>query len=601
MKKQIYQDIELSIIILSWNAFDYTYRTISSVHSFTKTPFELIVVDNGSSSETVSQLKRLEFKGLIHKLILNRKNQGFAKGNNQGFAEANGQYLLALNSDIIVSPHWDGRLINALKKLPKVGAVGPMANIDIGLQRLKEVGYDEEGIFNDISEFIEFSERHAIENSGRITLVESLGGYCLLLRRNVYEHIGGFDEAFEVGIFEDNDFCFRIQENGYSLAIVRDAVIHHFGSISFMINKINQNKLYIKNFLLLYHKWKNYKPAVNFLFQAALHIGSNLLSDGRIEAGIDLYEKALALYPENSKILYRLDSLYSNYKNLKRSLTQDQKIRLNELNRSKKIIHTARSKNCIVVPVLGMHRSGTSMITRLLNLCGLELGTNLLAASPENPKGYWENKDIIDINQDMLLIFGCHPDGWIKPEEIEILDKGFPNLKRFSFRVSELLASAFQTNFWGWKDPRSCLTFPFWENMLMSLGYLDIRPVLIVRHPISTSMSILNRGIIRSLPEALEIWKIYNILILKIVENYHCYIGHYEDYLNSKTVACEVERLMSFLSVDTHDIDKIRKWIDPDLSHYNEWDDTELDHEVSGLYKRLKHCINRQKMERRAL
>ena len=93
--------MKLSIITLTYNNLVYTKKFIESLYKYTK-DFELIIVDNGSTDGTVEYLKTLD--GL--KLILNKENQGFSKGNNQGIEIAQGEYIGFLNNDILLYPNW---------------------------------------------------------------------------------------------------------------------------------------------------------------------------------------------------------------------------------------------------------------------------------------------------------------------------------------------------------------------------------------------------------------------------------------------------------------------------------------------------------------
>src|SRR5262249_24715621 len=117
------------------------------------------------------------------------------------------------------------------------------------------------------------------------------------------------------------------------------------------------------------------------------------------------------------------------------------------------------ARGCIVC-VLGMHRSGTSVATRLVNLLGFYLGPeeHLLGSHPDNPKEYRDSRPILDINDEILGRLGGNwhepppmPPGWEVSAE-------FADLRR---RARALVAQDFASADWGWKDPRTCLTLPF--------------------------------------------------------------------------------------------------------------------------------------------
>jgi hypothetical protein len=133
--------------------------------------------------------------------------------------------------------------------------------------------------------------------------------------------------------------------------------------------------------------------------------------------------------------------------------------------------------------VLGMHRSGTSMVTRLINLMGAYVGAEgtLLGPDPSNPKGYWERRDVITLNDALLLLSGCtwkRVAGWCAAPSRPIA----PELRDAMQNVI-LGMDAFRP--WVMKDPRLCLTLPHW------MPHLEVPvAVLVYREP---------REIVRSL------------------------------------------------------------------------------------------------------
>src|ERR1700704_4698211 len=119
------------------------------------------------------------------------------------------------------------------------------------------------------------------------------------------------------------------------------------------------------------------------------------------------------------------------------------------------------------VCVMGMHRSGTSFTARALQLLGVSLGSpeGLMAPGPDNPAGYWENRDIKELNDELFAQLGG---AWDQPP---VLDPGWSldgRLDPLRTRASEVLDDAFGapatgTSVIGWKDPRLSLVLPFWR------------------------------------------------------------------------------------------------------------------------------------------
>src|SRR5687767_8543069 len=136
-----------------------------------------------------------------------------------------------------------------------------------------------------------------------------------------------------------------------------------------------------------------------------------------------------------------------------------------------------------VVCVLG-GRSGTSLVARLLNLLGVYLGPdeNLMPANEANERGFWEHRKIVDINDAILARYDCAwpnniilPDGWLRDRKIADLRDAAFALVREEFEDAAL---------WGWKDPRACVTMPFWRGVLPNMRF-----VLSFRNPVDTARS----------------------------------------------------------------------------------------------------------------
>jgi GT2 family glycosyltransferase/tetratricopeptide (TPR) repeat protein len=248
------EDLPLtSVIVLTYNQLNYTQQCIESLFCHTPSPFELIIVDNGSSDGTVDYLANLDRSQTaclrIH-IIANPDNRGFAAGCNQGLAEARGRYCLLLNNDIVVTPAWLTKLIQPMGH-EHIGFSGPMSNCVSGRQRVSDVAYDTASL-KGLDRFArEFGKRH----TGQVIQQKRLVGFCLLIKRELIDRIGGLDERFKVGNFEDDDFCLRAVLAGYKGAIVKDCFVHHYGNQSFKGNRIDFNQQLLKNWDVFKAKW----------------------------------------------------------------------------------------------------------------------------------------------------------------------------------------------------------------------------------------------------------------------------------------------------------------------------------------------------------
>src|SRR5580704_7688813 len=119
------------------------------------------------------------------------------------------------------------------------------------------------------------------------------------------------------------------------------------------------------------------------------------------------------------------------------------------------------------VLVLGMHRSGTSALARGLQTLGVYLGNDFISPKPDNPKGYWEDRNILEINERLLGVFG------FKWEEVALIDDSqweAPGVGALRAEAIAYLKSQFVSHeLWGFKDPRTIRLLPFWHSVLHSL------------------------------------------------------------------------------------------------------------------------------------
>lgn len=215
-----------SIVILTRNGIDLTRACIESIERCTPEPYELVMVDNGSSDGTLEWLRTLRGEVVV---IENDANLGFGAGCNQGIAASSGERILLLNNDVVVTPGWLGALHRELDADPAVGIVGPRSNRVAGSQLVAEPGYD----VATLDGLDEWAATWCAQHAGETTNVVRVIGFCMLIERAVIERIGGFDLRFGLGNFEDDDICLRAAVAGWSLRIVHDSFIHHVGSQTF--------------------------------------------------------------------------------------------------------------------------------------------------------------------------------------------------------------------------------------------------------------------------------------------------------------------------------------------------------------------------------
>lgn len=303
--KPVIQKDLTSIIILTFNQLEYTKKCVESIKRHTPEPHEVVFVDNGSRDGTVEWLRRVVSENSNYRLIENKENGGFAAGCNQGIREAKGEYILLLNNDVIVTKGWLSGLLNCLKKAPDAGIVGPMTNNISGLQRIDVDYKDESGIDN-------FARRFSETYRGRRIPLRRIVGFCMLMRRELIESIGLLDESFGTGNFEDDDLCLRAELAGFRNYIAGDVFIHHYGSMSFIGNRIDYNATMGGNRKRFNEKWNaisvdmESEEGKGLLCLRILERAEELYHGGKYEQAIEALIAGLKRQPESKRIFYSL-------------------------------------------------------------------------------------------------------------------------------------------------------------------------------------------------------------------------------------------------------------------------------------------------------
>jgi len=245
----------VSVVVVTYNNLDLTKTCLRSLELYSDHPnLEIIVVDNASSDDTPAFLTDWASRGEGRRIILNPDNRGFAAANNQGLAVATGDYLVMLNNDTHVTPGWVATLVGHLRRDSTLGMIGPVTN-NIGNEARIDIRYD------DMDGMLQAAADYTARHVGQLTPLRTAAFFCVMLRREVYEKVGPLDEAFGIGFFEDDDYCRRVDQAGWSIACAEDVFIHHHLSASF--NKLKQERraeLFAQNKAIYEKKWGPWEP-----------------------------------------------------------------------------------------------------------------------------------------------------------------------------------------------------------------------------------------------------------------------------------------------------------------------------------------------------
>jgi len=229
---------DLSIIIVSWNVRRLLRRCLQSLAESDLSPrgVEVIVVDNASADGSAEMLRR-QFPHV--RLLEQRENIGFTRANNLALAQARGGALLLLNPDTELGPGALGELLRYLEAQPVVGIVGPHTLNSDGSHQSTRRRFPTllTGVFESTwlaayaPASIERAYRMADTSDGDVLDVDWVQGSALLLRREVYEQIGGLDEGY-VMYAEEIDYCRRAKAAGWRVVYHGAALITHHGGKS---------------------------------------------------------------------------------------------------------------------------------------------------------------------------------------------------------------------------------------------------------------------------------------------------------------------------------------------------------------------------------
>ncbi len=217
----------VSVVIVTYGGLELTKACLDSLLEHETWPrLDVIVVDNGSSDGTPEYLAEVARGDPRVRCVFNRENRGFAAANNQGIALAAGEIVVLLNNDTVVPPGLMGRLAAHLRRDASIGLLCPTTNF-CGNEARVEPDY------SDVADLPAFAARRARAHRGRVFDIGVAAMYCVAARRDVLDEVGPLDEAYGIGMFEDDDFAVRMRAKGYRVACAEDAYVHHVGQGAF--------------------------------------------------------------------------------------------------------------------------------------------------------------------------------------------------------------------------------------------------------------------------------------------------------------------------------------------------------------------------------
>lgn len=238
----------IDLILVTYNCSHFLPEFFSMLKKTADIPFQLLVIDNASTDNTRSYLTGLKFKDPIRnrmKLIFNPKNIGVAKAWNQGIGLSKGNYQVFLNPDIKFTSGWLRQMIQCAENHPDSGVVGAK------ILNFNHI-IDHAGFLNGVVRGR--GETEDAKNYDQEIEVDDIHGCCFLVKRQILNKVGNFDERFFL-YAEEVDFCLRVKKAGFSVFYC-PAAIYHYGAGS-QIHFSKRTALYQKSLKKFLEKWNS--------------------------------------------------------------------------------------------------------------------------------------------------------------------------------------------------------------------------------------------------------------------------------------------------------------------------------------------------------
>lgn len=214
--------------------------------------------------------------------------------------------------------------------------------------------------------------------------------------------------------------------------------------------------------------------------------------------------------------------------------------------------------------VLGMHRSGTSALTRVLNLHGMELGSSIMAPQGDNESGFWEHQNIVDVHDDILKTLRSSWDDEILSDQWWLKK----SLRQHIKKLTQIVLQDFSgCPLWGIKDPRMCRLLPLWVPLLEKLRCKPLF-VLAIRHPLEVAKSLAKRNGF-SLQKGERLWFEHSLLLERSSRGFPRVIVPYEHLLSDwKSVIHRVQLALKTPWPKTPADGEVEQFIKPAMRHH---------------------------------
>jgi GT2 family glycosyltransferase len=269
----------IDIIVPVYNAPECVAPCLDSVLRNSDHEYRVIVIDDGSDQYTKDLIRQLaQHNDQIH-VITNESNLGFIKSCNKAIQYGDSEYLVLLNSDTVVPPGWLSRLKNCMDSDDRIGIANPLSNEAANLSIPIAPGCNFLGQDHGLRDL----------NPDYPDIVTAVG-FCLVMRRQMLDEIGLFDEIYELGYCEETDLCICAMQANWRVVACDNLYIYHKGNASFA----DRDARFGKNLKIFMHRHGRYyrKEYAAFIKRAALDHIRNLVSESAIGMSEKMYRVA---------------------------------------------------------------------------------------------------------------------------------------------------------------------------------------------------------------------------------------------------------------------------------------------------------------------
>ncbi len=212
-----------SVIINTGDDLSASRQCLAAVLENTDPCHEILVLDSGTDLEMNQFITEIARQHTQVQLMIGGEDYSVAQTFNQALNLCQGRHIVLLDRKTVVTPGWLETLIGAAEMNPRAGLVGSLTNKMNGLQQVAAVDYHT-GTLDGLSAF---ATGQMMKNSSKLTRAMRLGGFCLLIKRELLARIGGLDSRFDGGFYEFNDYSLRAQMAGFQCLIARGCYVHH--------------------------------------------------------------------------------------------------------------------------------------------------------------------------------------------------------------------------------------------------------------------------------------------------------------------------------------------------------------------------------------